>query len=261
MSMLNVQDLRKVYKPRFGQAVEALRKVNFQVQEGEFVAIMGDSGSGKTTLLNIISGLDRQTEGLVLIDGIDTRQISDDKLAEFRRDKLGYVFQDFKLLENLSLKDNMALPLVLAKRPVAEIEAKMEELAQSLGLVDLIHKYPYELSGGEKQRVAIGRALANEPALLLADEPTGQLDSRTSEEILELFREIHASGQTIIMVSHSVRAAAYASRTLFIRDGIVFAEAYKQDRTNLEQMDELSRIMAEVYQVGQARMAQPARRA
>lgn len=243
MAYLAVKDLTKTYRSKFGQTVEALRGVSFQAEQGEFLAIMGESGSGKTTLLNILAGLDRQTSGQVTLRGVNVEKISDQDLSQFRRDCLGYVFQDMKLLETFSLRDNIYLPLVLAERPLAEIETRAEALAKNLGIEMLLDKFPYELSGGEKQRGAIARALMNSPALLLADEPTGQLDSQTSHEILDIFAACHAQGQTIIMVTHSQQAAAYASRVLIMKDGRIATELKRDGRDYHQQLEALSRLV------------------
>ena len=225
MPLLEVQHLQKVYTSRFGGSqVEALQNVNFSVEPGEYVAIMGESGSGKTTLLNILAALDRPTAGEVFLNGKALSDVRERDLAAFRRSHLGFVFQDFNLLDTFSLRDNIFLPLVLAGRPYEEMERKLKPLAEQLGIADILSKYPYEVSGGQKQRAAVARALITRPQILLADEPTGALDSRSTDELLKLFGEINASGQTIVMVTHSVRAASCASRVLFLRDGEVSLE-------------------------------------
>ncbi len=225
MSLLEVSGLKKVYKTRFGgNAVEALRNVNFSVNEGEYVAIMGESGSGKTTLLNILAALDKPTAGTVLLDGRDFTKIRESEAATFRRDHLGFVFQEFNLLDTFTLEDNIYLPLVLAGKSYDEMRTRLIDIAETLGIRELLKKYPYEVSGGQKQRAAVARALITRPQILLADEPTGALDSRSTDELLKLFGEINASGQTIVMVTHSVRAASCASRVLFLRDGEVSLE-------------------------------------
>ena len=236
MQILEVNGLRKVYTTRFGGAsVEALKNINFSVENGEYVAIMGESGSGKTTLLNILAGLDKPTSGSVLLDGKDLASIKESDRAAFRRDHLGFVFQDFNLLDTFSLKDNIFLPLVLSGRKYPEMEKRLVPIAQRLGIQGILEKYPYEVSGGQKQRVAIARALITRPQLILADEPTGALDSRAAEELLRLFAAINQDGQTILMVTHSVKAASSARRVLFIKDGIVFHQLYRGNLTN-EQM-------------------------
>lgn len=241
MSILEVSGLRKVYTTRFGGSqVEALRSVSFTVEQGEYVAVMGESGSGKTTLLNILAALDRPTAGSVTLDGRELSRIGDADAAAFRRDHLGFVFQEFNLLDTFSLEDNIALPLVLAGKNYRQISEKLAPIARRLGIAPLLKKYPYEVSGGQKQRAAVARAVIAEPRLLLADEPTGALDSRSSEELLRLFGELNRSGQTIVMVTHSVRAASTAGRVLFIKDGEVFHQLYRGGRTEEQFYQEIS---------------------
>ena len=233
MSLLEVKGLKKVYKTRFGgQAVEALRNVNFTVEEGEYVAIMGESGSGKTTLLNILAALDRPTSGTVLLEGRDFSKIKENEVASFRRDNLGFVFQEFNLLDTFSLEDNIYLPLVLAGKGFQEMKATLMPIAVSLGIEDLLKKYPYEVSGGQKQRAAVARALITQPRIILADEPTGALDSKSTDELLRLFADVNRMGQTILMVTHSARAASRAGRVLFIRDGEVFHQLYRGEESD-----------------------------
>ena len=228
MAILEVKNLKKVYTTRLGgNRVEALRNVNFSVNEGEFVAIMGESGSGKTTLLNILAGLDTPTSGQVLLTGRDMTTVRESQMAAFRREHLGFVFQEFNLLDTFTVRDNIFLPLVLSGQRFADMQPKLTPLARRLGIEALLGKYPYEISGGQKQRVAVARALITGPQLILADEPTGALDSRSSEELLTLFDQINETGQTLLMVTHSVRAACYASRVLFIKDGEVFHQLYR----------------------------------
>lgn len=241
MSLLHVEGLKKVYTTRFGgQQVEALRDVNFEVEEGEYVAIMGESGSGKTTLLNILAALDRPTAGSVLLDGKDLAGVRESDMAAFRRDHLGFVFQEFNLLDTFSLKDNICLPLVLAGKSWREMEQRLLPLTQRLGIDQLLAKYPYEVSGGQKQRATVARALITEPRILLADEPTGALDSRATDELLNLFGQINAAGQTILMVTHSVRAASRAGRVLFIKDGRVFHQIYRGEATSEQLYQKIS---------------------
>lgn len=236
MNILEVKGLKKTYKTRFGgTAVEALRNVSFSVEDGEYIAIMGESGSGKTTLLNILAALDRPTEGSVLLDGKDFSEIRESELAHFRRDHLGFVFQDFNLLDTFTLEDNIYLPLVLAGKRYPEMHSLLMPIAEQLGISSLLKKYPYEVSGGQKQRAAAARALITKPRIILADEPTGALDSKATDELLRLFTQINQSGQTILMVTHSAKAASHASRVLFIRDGEVFHQIYRGGCTN-EQM-------------------------
>lgn len=228
MSMLEVSGLKKIYQTRFGgNKVEALRNVNFTVEEGEFVAIMGESGSGKTTLLNILAALDKPTAGRVILEKEDLSKIRESQVAAFRRDNLGFVFQDFNLLDTFSIEDNIYLPLVLQGKKYEEMKEKLTPIARRLGLKEILRKYPYEVSGGQKQRAAVARAIITGPKIILADEPTGALDSKSSDELLELFKEINAGGQTILMVTHSVKAASSASRVLFIKDGEVFHQIYR----------------------------------
>ena len=233
MSLLEVKGLKKVYKTRFGgQSVEALKNVNFSVEEGEYVAIMGESGSGKTTLLNILAALDQATSGTVLLEGKDFSKIKENEVASFRRDNLGFVFQEFNLLDTFTLEDNIYLPLVLAGKEYQEMKATLMPIAVSLGIEGLLKKYPYEVSGGQKQRAAVARALITQPKMILADEPTGALDSKSSDELLRLFADVNRMGQTILMVTHSARAASRAGRVLFIRDGEVFHQLYRGEEND-----------------------------
>ena len=236
MALRDVKNVKKIYTTRFGgNQVEALRDVTFSVEPREYVAIMGESGSGKTTLLNILAALDRPTGGKVYLKGRDLSGVKEKEIAAFRRQNLGFVFQDFNLLDTFSLKDNIFLPLVLSGRKYPEMEKRLVPIAQRLGIQGILEKYPYEVSGGQKQRAAIARALITRPQLILADEPTGALDSRAAEELLRLFAAINQDGQTILMVTHSVKAASSARRVLFIKDGIVFHQLYRGNLTN-EQM-------------------------
>ena len=228
MEILNVSGLKKTYTTRFGgNQVQALKNVNFSVEQGEYVAIMGESGSGKTTLLNLLAALDRPTGGSVILDGRDLSKIRDSAIAAFRRDNLGFVFQEFNLLDTFTVEDNIFLPLVLAAMPHAQMAQRLAPLAQTLGITDILKKYPYEISGGQKQRAAVARAVITQPKLLLADEPTGALDSRATDELLRLFTALNRAGQTILMVTHSVKAASSARRVLFIKDGEVFHQLYR----------------------------------
>ena len=233
MQILNVTGLKKVYTTRFGGSqVTALRQVDFSVEEGEYVAIMGESGSGKTTLLNILAALDKPTAGRVELDGRDMSAVRESDAAAFRRDNLGFVFQEFNLLDTFTLRDNIYLPLVLAGRPYRELKARLDPIARQQGILELLDKYPYEVSGGQKQRAAVARALITHPRLILADEPTGALDSRSTDELLDLFAQINRQGQTILMVTHSVKAASHAGRVLFIKDGQVFHQLYRGQCTD-----------------------------
>ena len=233
MSILQVEGLKKVYTTRFGaNKVEALRNVNFSVEEGEYVAIMGESGSGKTTLLNILAALDKPTAGSVLLDGKNLADVRESDISAFRRDHRGFVFQEFNLLDTFTLEDNIYLPMVLAGKSYADMRTRLIPIARHLGILELLKKYPYEVSGGQKQRAAVARALITGPRLILADEPTGALDSRATDELLKLFGEINLGGQTILMVTHSVKAASHAGRVLFIKDGEVFHQLYRGENTN-----------------------------
>ena len=233
MALLEAKNIRKVYATRFGgNQVQALTDVSFTVDEGEYVAIMGESGSGKTTLLNILAALDRPTSGTVLLDGKDISAIRENQLAAFRRDQLGFVFQDFNLLDTFSLKDNILLPLVLQGMNWREMEANLLPIANQLRIANLLEKYPYEVSGGQKQRAAVCRALITHPRLILADEPTGALDSRATDALLDVFQQINQTGQTLLMVTHSLKAASRAGRILFIRDGQVYHQLYRGNLTD-----------------------------
>lgn len=241
MNILEVNALRKVYTTRLGgNRVEALKNVSFSVNEGEYVAIMGESGSGKTTLLNILAALDKPTSGSVKLAGKELSVIKESGIAAFRRDNLGFVFQDFNLLDTFSLEDNIYLPIVLAGLKHNEMKKRLVPIANQLGITDLLKKYPYEVSGGQKQRAAVARALITEPKIVLADEPTGELDSKASDELLRLFSQINDIGQTILMVTHSVKAASHAGRVLFIKDGEVFHQLYRGSSTNEEFYQKIS---------------------
>lgn len=241
MALLEAKNIRKVYATRFGgNQVQALTDVSFTVDEGEYVAIMGESGSGKTTLLNILAALDRPTSGTVLLDGKDISAIRENQLAAFRRDQLGLVFQDFNLLDTFSLKDNILLPLVLQGMNWREMEANLLPIANQLRIANLLEKYPYEVSGGQKQRAAVCRALITHPRLILADEPTGALDSRATDALLDVFQQINQTGQTLLMVTHSLKAASRAGRILFIRDGQVYHQLYRGEMTNEQFYEKIS---------------------
>lgn len=241
MSMLEVRDLKKIYTTRLGGAkVQALTSVNFTVEKGEYVAIMGESGSGKTTLLNILAALDKPTGGEVILDGMPLSNIKERDIAQFRRDNLGFVFQDFNLLDTFSLQDNIFLPLVLSGKSYKEMNSRLGLLARILGIESLLKKYPYEVSGGQKQRAAVARALITQPKLVLADEPTGALDSKSADQLLDLFNSINEREQTILMVTHSVKAASHAKRVLFLRDGEVFHQLYRGGCTREEMYKKIS---------------------
>ncbi len=252
-TILQVKHLKKIYTTRFGGAqVQALSDVNFSVEAGEYVAIMGESGSGKTTLLNILAALDRPTDGEVLLNGNSLGAIRERDLAAFRRTHLGFVFQDFNLLDTFSLQDNIFLPLVLAGEDYQSMSRKLRPIAEELGIAELLKKYPYEVSGGQKQRAAVARALITEPEIILADEPTGALDSKASDSLLRLFAEINARGQTIVMVTHSVKAASHAGRVLFLRDGQVYHQLYRGEESQEAQFRRISDTLTVLSQGGEA---------
>lgn len=241
MAILEVKSLQKIYTTRFGgNQVQALSNVSFSVEEGEYAAIMGESGSGKTTLLNILAALDQPTRGQVLLDGRELSGIREKELAAFRRENLGFVFQEFNLLDTFSIRDNILLPLVLGNTPAAEMEKRLKPIAAQFRISDLLDKYPYEISGGQKQRAAAARALITNPRLILADEPTGSLDSKATDELLQVFCDINALGQTILMVTHSTKAASHANRVLFIKDGEVFHQIYRGNNTNEQLYQKIS---------------------
>lgn len=241
MTLLEVKNLKKIYTTRFGgNQVQALTDVSFSIEEGEYVAIMGESGSGKTTLLNILAALDKPTSGEVLLEGNNIVLINEKEISAFRRQNLGFVFQDFNLLDTFSLQDNIFLPLVLSEKPYQEMNSRLQPLAEKLRIKDILAKYPYEVSGGQKQRAAVARALITYPKLVLADEPTGALDSRSSDDLLQIFSQINQEGQTILMVTHSTKAASHATRVLFIKDGVVFHQIYKGSLSTEEMYQKIS---------------------
>ena len=252
MSLLEVRHLKKVYTTRFGgNQVEALRNVNFTVEAGEYVAIMGESGSGKTTLLNILAALDRPTSGEILLNGKSLSKISQNKLAAFRRDNLGFVFQEFNLLDTFSIQDNIYLPLVLAGVPYEEMERRLKPIADTLDISHILKKFPYEVSGGQKQRAAVARALITEPQIILADEPTGALDSKASDTLLRLFGQVNQAGQTVLMVTHSIKAASHAKRVLFLQDGKVYHQLYRGDQTSEQLYAKISDTLTVLTQGGE----------
>jgi putative ABC transport system ATP-binding protein len=241
MTILEVKNVKKVYTTRFGGAhVQALSNVSFSVEQGEYVAIMGESGSGKTTLLNIIASLDKPTSGEVRLHGINIVSIKDKDISAFRRSNLGFVFQDFNLLDTFSIQDNIFLPLVLSGKGYSEMNAKLQLIAAKLGISDILKKFPYEVSGGQKQRAAVARAVITNPKLILADEPTGALDSKATDQLLKMFNDINDDGQTILMVTHSTKAASHAKRVLFIKDGEVFHQIYRGSMTSEEMYAKIS---------------------
>ena len=250
MAILECKNIKKTYKTK-NIITEALKGVNFYVEKGEFISIMGESGAGKTTLLNIIATLDRATSGVLSLNGKDISTLKSGEIARFRRKELGFVFQDFNLLDQFSNRDNIYLPLVLSEENLSLMEDRLNEIKDRLGISELLDKYPYEISGGQKQRIAIARAIITKPSLLLADEPTGALDSTSSEAILNLFRQVNEDGQTVLVVTHSLRAASYAKRVLFIKDGIVFHEIYRGE--NEAQGDFMERISQAEFMLGRGK--------
>lgn len=250
MALLEVKNLKKIYTTRLGgNKVQALEDVNFSVEQGEYVAIMGESGSGKTTLLNIMASLDKPTGGQVILAGKNMADIRQKEICAFRRDNLGFVFQDFSLLDTLSLKDNIFLPLVLAGKDYKTMEERLIPLAKRLAIEELLEKYPYEVSGGQKQRVAVARALITRPQIVFADEPTGALDSKASDKLLRIFADVNKDGQTILMVTHSIQAASRAGRVLFIKDGVVFNQIYRGGLNDEEMYRKISDTLT-VLQTG-----------
>jgi ABC superfamily ATP binding cassette transporter, ABC protein len=250
MAILECKNIKKTYKTK-NIITEALKGVNFSVEKGEFISIMGESGAGKTTLLNIIATLDRATSGVLSLNGKDISTLKSGEIARFRRKELGFVFQDFNLLDQFGNRDNIYLPLVLSEENLSLMEDRLNEIKDRLGISELLDKYPYEISGGQKQRIAIARAIITKPSLLLADEPTGALDSTSSEMILNLFRQVNEDGQTVLVVTHSLRAASYAKRVLFIKDGIVFHEIYRGE--NEAQGDFMERISQAEFMLGRGK--------
>ena len=254
MTLLEVKNLKKIYTTRFGASqVQALSDVSFSVEKGEYVAIMGESGSGKTTLLNILAALDKPSGGTVLLNGRDMKGIKDSELAAFRRKNLGFVFQEFNLLDTFSIEDNIYLPLVLAGENYGQMKEKLDRIAGRLGLTGLLKKFPYEVSGGQKQRAEVARALITRPQLILADEPTGALDSRSSDELMKLFSQVNREGQTILMVTHSVKAASSAGRVLFIRDGQVYHQIYRGNLTDEEMYQKIAATLTVLATGGEVR--------
>ncbi len=251
MELLKVSNLKKTYSTKFSaNTVTALKDVSFSVTQGEFIAIMGESGSGKTTLLNILAALDKKTSGEILLDGKDLSNVKEAELAKFRRESLGFVFQDFNLLDTLNTEENIILPLVLSGENEKQIKSRLTKIAYKLGIELLLKKYPHEISGGEKQRVAVARAIITEPRLLLADEPTGALDSKSTDVLLSEFSKVNSDGQTILMVTHSVKTASVANRVLFIKDGVIFHQIYKGANTEQEFFGKISDTLTAIQNGG-----------
>lgn len=253
MSILQVNSVKKIYQTRFGgNQVTALRNVSFSVEQGEYVAVMGESGSGKTTLLNILAALDKPTSGTVMLAGEDISSIKEKNIAAFRRENIGFVFQDFSLLDTFSVEDNIYLPLVLAGKRYEEMNRLLQPIAAQLGITDILKKYPYEISGGQKQRAAVARAIITNPKIILADEPTGALDSKATDELLRLFEDINSAGHTIVMVTHSVKAASHAGRVLFIKDGEVYHQIYRGGCTDEQMYQKISDTLTMLATGGEA---------
>ena len=253
MSILQVNSVKKIYQTRFGgNQVTALRNVSFSVEQGEYVAVMGESGSGKTTLLNILAALDKPTSGTVMLAGEDISSIKEKNIAAFRRENIGFVFQDFSLLDTFSVEDNIYLPLVLAGKRYEEMNRLLQPIAAQLGITDILKKYPYEISGGQKQRAAVARAIITNPKIILADEPTGALDSKATDELLRLFEDINSAGHTIVMVTHSVKAASHAGRVVFIKDGEVFHQIYRGGCTDEQMYQKISDTLTMLATGGEA---------
>ena len=241
--LLKVEHLQKIYG-HMNNRTQAVKDINFEVDQGEFIAIMGESGSGKTTLLNILASLDQASAGQVILNGRNLASISQQDSAKFRREELGFVFQDFNLLDIFNNADNILLPLVLSDYQPQAMKERLAQVAQQIGIESLLNKFPYELSGGQKQRIAIARALITQPTLILADEPTGALDSKTADQMMALFQKINQAGHTILMVTHSIKTASAANRVLFIQDGIVFHEIYRGHMTNLTFQEQIANSLA-----------------
>lgn len=240
MAILELKNIKRTYKTKC-VVTEVLKGIDFSVEAGEFVAIMGESGAGKTTLLNVIATFDKPTSGSVILNGKEISTLKNSEISTFRRNKLGFVFQSFNLLDQFNNRDNIYLPLVLSNQKPQLMQERLDQIKDQLGISKLLNKYPYEISGGQKQRVAIARAIITKPDLVLADEPTGLLDSTSSEIILNMFAKINQAGQTIMMVTHSLRAASFAKRILFIKDGIVYHEIYRsQAESQSEFMERIS---------------------
>ncbi|MCR5681897.1 MAG: ABC transporter ATP-binding protein [Clostridiales bacterium] len=239
MELLNIQQIEKYYGSK-SSLTKAIDDISFTVEAGEFVAIMGASGSGKTTLLNCISTIDRVTAGHIFLEGVDVTKLRGRELNRFRREKLGFIFQDFNLLDTLTAFENIALALSIQKKPAAEIEAAVKKVAEQLNITDVLDKYPWQMSGGEKQRTASARAIVTGPKLVLADEPTGALDSKSSKLLLERFRYLNEEhGATIMMVTHDSFTASYAGRVIFIKDGRIFHELSRGDNSRKQFFDRI----------------------
>jgi len=245
MGILVVEDLVKIYGGEKGEpSTEALNKISFEIEKGEFVGIMGPSGSGKTTLLNIVSGIDKATSGKIKINNEDMCNMDKDQLALFRRKEIGFVFQDFNLLDSLTIRENIELPMILDNREEAEMESKVSELMKSFDIIRVANSYPYNVSGGQKQRAAVSRALANNPSIVFGDEPTGNLDSKSSKGIMECFKKMNEElNATMLIVTHDVFAASYCNRVIFIKDGKLYSQIVKK-KGRKEFLDSIYSVLA-----------------
>ena len=246
--MIQINNVTKSFS-----GTNVLDHLQMHVPKGSIYGLVGPNGAGKTTLLNILASLDKPTSGSVILDGMDVSSIKEADIAKFRSGNLGFVFQDFNLLDTFSNEDNIYLPLVLAGKQYAEMSKRIVPIAKTLGITEILKKYPYEISGGQRQRVAVARALITEPKIILADEPTGALDSRATDELLRLFSEINNAGQTILMVTHSVKAASHAGRILFIKDGEVFHQIYRGDENDEEMYKKISDTLTVITTGGDAK--------
>jgi putative ABC transport system ATP-binding protein len=248
MSFLKVNHVEKIYQQKLGgQKTIALKDIDFEMSTGEFVTIMGESGAGKSTLLNILATLETPTTGKITLNETDFSRMNENQLSNFRREHLGFVFQDFNLIETFNAKDNILLPLVLRKESKQVMLTRLENLSKTLEISDLLEKFPYELSGGQKQRIAVARALITKPEIILADEPTAALDSKNAKVLMKLFQKVNETGQSILMVSHSVFAASESSRVLFIKDGKIYHQLYRGNYTAAEFLVEINQVMSSLY--------------
>lgn len=246
MTLLDIRQLKKIYTARIGaQSYTALNNISFTVEPGEFVAIMGPSGAGKSTLLQLIATLEQPTSGQIILNGDDITLLSEMSRTHFRRKNIGFIYQDFRLLDNLNVRENIYLPIVLNSRPPASMKKYFEEITTKLGINDVLNRYPFELSGGQQQRVAAARALITQPQLILADEPTGSLDSHTAKKFLQLLTMIHEQmHSTILLVTHSVLAASYCDRVLFINDGMIYTEIYRGNSPQNQFFNSVTRVIS-----------------
>jgi len=243
-TVLQAQNVRKSFGAR-GNVQQVLKGIDLRVAEGEFVGIMGASGAGKTTLLNVLATIDRSTEGTILIDGVDISKMKDAELSAFRRNQLGFIFQDYNLLDTLTVKENILLPVSLGKMKKQAAEAQFQSIAKILDIEALADKYPHEISGGQKQRTSAARALINQPSLVFADEPTGALDSKSASSLLGTMADVNKQqGVTIMMVTHDPLASSYCSRVVFLKDGNVYSELYKGDKTRQAFFQEILNVQA-----------------